>query len=225
MLTVSSGTHSDQTAVRFLDEATDEFDSQYDAYKWTNPGRTPNLFTVSDENYAINAMHTSFEEKNVTLHFKSSFSGSYTLSAEEIGDFDSTWSITLVDKQTNTELDLRTESDYVFESLEGEAEDRFELQFKITEVAVVTSNEDTRALTDGIIYSYGENILIQMENESGTVYVADMLGHELLNAEIFSASGSAWSFNPGKEGMYIVNLIRNNKHYSKKVYVRSTMVL
>ena len=225
MLTVKSGTHSDQTAVRFLDEATDQFDSEYDAYKWENPGMTPNLFTASDESYAINALNTDFEEKNITLYFRSAFTGSYTLSAEEIGAFDSTWSITLVDTKTNTQRDLRTASDYTFESQKGEADNRFQLQFKITENAIVTSNEDTRALTDGMIYSYGENILIQMENESGTVVISDMLGHELFNAVISSTSGSAWNFTPGKEGLYIVNLIRNNKRYFKKVYVHSNAVL
>lgn len=225
MLTVSSGIYRDETVVRFLDDATDSFDSPYDAYKFDNPGMTPTLFTASDESYAINALHSEFEEKTLLLYFRSKFSGSYTLSAEEIGAFDSTWSITLVDKKLHTESNLRTAPNYVFLSQQGEADNRFLLQFKIKKTGIVTSSIDDRTVTDVMIYSYEESILIQMESESGTVFITDILGHEILNAAIYSARGSAWSFSPGKQGTYIVNLVRNNKRYYKKVYVSSSVIL
>lgn len=225
MLTVKSGTQSDQTAVRFLDEATDNFDSEYDAYKFQNPGTTPNIFTASDESYAINALHTDFEEKTLSLYFRSGFSGTYTLSAEEIGAFDSTWTIMLVDRKLNTTFDLRAAPDYTFESQKGEADNRFQLQFTVSPTSIVTSSVDERALTDAMIFAYGDNIMIQMESESGTVFITDMLGNEILNAAIYSATGSAWSFAPGKQGIYIVNLLRNNKRYYKKVLVSSAIIL
>ncbi|MDB5255937.1 MAG: hypothetical protein JWM14_632 [Chitinophagaceae bacterium] len=225
MLTVSSGSHSDQTAVRFLSEATDTFDSQYDAYKWTNPGMTPNLFTVSDEKYAINALYNEFEEKNVVLYFTSAFSGTYTLAAEEIGAFDSTWSITLVDEKLNLERDLRAYATYVFQSQKGEEDSRFLLKFKIkkTDSDITAVNAEQR--TNDMIYAYGENILIRMEGENDRVFITDMLGYEILNTDLSLTKGTVWSFCPGKAGFYIVSLQRNNKRYYKKVYTNPYSIL
>lgn len=225
MLTVSSGAHSDQTAVRFLEEATDQFDPLYDAYKWDNPGMTPNLFTASDERYAINALCTGFDEKSLTLYFRGAFPGMYTLSAEEIGDFDSSWDIILTDKKLHTECNLRTKAIYTFDSQTGDSENRFELQFKVNQGSVITSSFGDQHAEETVIYAYGQEIMIQMESQSGTVFITDLLGREVLNATIYSAKGSAWTFSPGKEGMYLVNLMRDNKRYYKKVYVRSTLVL
>ncbi|MDF2457078.1 MAG: large protein [Cytophagaceae bacterium] len=223
MLTVSSGGNSDQTAVRFLDEATDTFDSQYDAYKWDNPGNTPNLFTVSDESYAINAMAKEFEEKTIALYFKAAFSGSYTLNSDEIGAFDSTWSITLIDNKMNTETDLRSHQDYVFQAQQDDASNRFSLQFNV-EPQVVTSAQEKNAVED-VIYAYGANIMIDMALESSSVFITDMLGNEVFNAPVSTNNESVWSFCPGKNGIYIVSLLSNNKRYYKKVYVDSNVVL
>jgi hypothetical protein len=224
MLTVSSGSYSDQTAIRFLPDATDYFDSKYDAYKFDNRSMTPNLFTVSDQRYAINALHDEFEEKQLSLYFRSAFSGSYTLSTEEIGAFDSTWSITLVDQKMELELDLRIDTAYVFQAQKGESDDRFLLKFKIQQPAVITAVNDSEG-NDAIIYAYGENILIPMEGSIDKVFITDMLGYELLNTDIKMDKGSVWSFFPGKEGFYIVSLQRNNKRYNKKVYTSSRIIL
>jgi len=220
MLTVSIGDNSDQTAIRFLEDATDTFDSEWDAYKFQNPSTTPNLYTVSDKKYSINSLNNQFEEKNLALYFKSAISGNYNLNADEIGAFDSTWSITLTDKSLNTQLDLRKQTDYTFYSQPSDPADRFLLAFKIEQTAVVTATDQTTTVeTEAMIYSDQENIMINLDGISGVVFITDLTGREILNKEIIADAGSPWSFHPGKQGLYIVNLLRANKRYSRKIYL------
>ncbi len=143
------------------------------------------------------------------------------MAAEEIGPFDSRWSITLIDKQLNIEHDLRADATYVFQSQKGEPDNRFLLKFKIreTDSGVITAI-DNRQSIDAMIYTNGENILIQMEGKDNQVFITDMLGHEVLSAVIPLNKG-VWSFCPGRAGYYIVSLLRNDKRYYQKVYISS----
>jgi hypothetical protein len=57
MLTLQSGDYSDETAIRFMDGATEGFDGDYDAYKLLNQGNSPSLYTFTQSiNYSINSL-------------------------------------------------------------------------------------------------------------------------------------------------------------------------
>ncbi len=224
-LTVSSEGQSDQTAVRFLDQATDNFDSQLDAYKLSNMGSSPNFYTVSDENYSINALCTQFAEKSVELYLRPAFSGIYTISSEELGAFDSTWTILLVDKTLGVTYDLRTMVDYTFVADKNDAYARFTLVFKTNKYSTVTStSSDYNLPAKERIYTSDDQILISFEEGDKEVVLAitDVSGHLLTSAtqeNLSGKSGSIWSFSPGKQGIYVVDLFVDRKHFSKSVFV------
>ncbi|MBL7884659.1 MAG: PKD domain-containing protein, partial [Bacteroidia bacterium] len=100
---ISNTTYSDETVVRFLDGATDNFDFDYDAWKLfsSNPN-IPAIFTKTDSvsDLSINAFPNLTGKKEVELFLKIVTAGIYTIQAYEIGLFTEGTSIMLEDKYT-----------------------------------------------------------------------------------------------------------------------------
>jgi len=221
MLTVSctseSGISTDQTAIRFLEEATDSFDSEWDAYKFMNPGSTPNIYSQSDEQYAINALTNTFYTKDVFVHFKSKVSGIYSLSADEIGEFDADWSITLIDRFTQEEINLRREAVYTFTSKATDKSERFLMKFEKSPTnSFVTSSAESPKVREEYIYTYQDNLYIHLPSlpSSASISVYDVSGAQVIHSE---ACHSEYSFKLEKTGIYNVSVLTNDNAYSTKV--------
>lgn len=241
-LTLSSGSYSDETVVRFLEAATDSFDPDWDAYKLKNGGNTPNFFNViNKESYAINALHAPFTDKTVSLNVEAAFTGTYTILAEEIGPFDSTCSIILIDKVLNISQDLRSSSSYTFDFVNGDPSDRFSLKFQIAVSSQVTNftslgNVDSTLSTDGAsvskkliqkmaegsirVYNIQDKVIIEFTDISDNVSLGiyDLSGKEISKAENINVS-SSWEFFPEVKGICIVKVLAGNKAYSGKVFL------
>jgi len=222
MLTIfpnNNANNSDQTAIRFMEEATDAFDSQLDAYKIQNRGNTPNIYTVSDQNYAVNTLNNHFETKTTEIHFKGDLNGVYTINAEEIGSFDSNWSITLLDKKTTQTRDLRAEPIYSFDNTTGDEINRFSIEFHIDQTVTSDLNANSKSKEEFAIYAYEANITVETNGASCLISVTDLNGKELIHNH--SENNRDWVFAPGKTGLYLVNVLKGNKRFYKKVYVGS----
>jgi hypothetical protein len=229
MLKLSSGSYSDETAVRFLEEATDSFDPDWDAYKLSNGGNTPNFFTVvNGESYVINALKGPLTEKTVSLNLEVAFSGTYTITADEIGLFDSLCSITLIDKVLNVSHDLRTDSAYSFEFVKGDPGDRFLIEFK-NDSGVVNAPQDLvssvklKNSSNINVYNKENKIYIEFDETTSDVSISiyDLSGRELYKEENVnnSSSISSWEFSPEVKGICMVKVLAGNKSYMGKVYI------
>jgi hypothetical protein len=242
MLTVSSGCYSDQTAIRFLDVATDRFDSEWDAYKLRNLGNTPNFCSnVEGQTYSINALHGSglAINKKVSLKLEVAFSETYTITAEQIGMFDSLCTITLFDKLLRTEQDLKTNATYSFNFHIGDPSDRFVIYFKANkphhhhEEAVVLAsdvdvqNQDNQNIQEnkGVkIFNNQGVITVQYDaaESSPEISISDMSGNTVVHSTLknTAATNNSWTFSPNKSDLFIVNFVLNGERYSEKVYLQ-----
>ncbi len=239
MLTVSSGPYSDQTAIRFLDVATDSFDSEWDAYKLRNTENTPNFCSdINNQEYSINALNGSGKkiDKAVPLRLKVAFSGTYTITAEEIGLFDSSCSITLVDHLLETKQDLKADATYTFDAYVDDVEHRFSVYFNVRETAIQIAYEEKEqaSLFEGLpedhgtkgvkIYNRQGTILIEFDQAqtSPEVSINNLSGHTIVNTKIDQGSGAdrTWAFTPDKNDLYIVSLFMDGKLYSEKVFIQ-----
>lgn len=245
MLTVSSGPYSDQTAIRFLDVATDYFDSEWDAYKLRNTENTPNFCSdINHQTYSINALKGAGKsiDKVVPLSLKVAFSGSYTITAEEIGLFDSSCSITLVDHFLEIKQNLKANTSYTFQADVNDSEHRFSVSFNVRETTVIqladqqeNSNQQTffsagipegqEAQAQGVkIYNHQGTILIEFEKAQTApkVSINNLSGNTLVNTDIDQGSNAdhTWAFTPEKNDLYIVNFLMDGKLYSEKIYIQ-----
>lgn len=223
MLTASctseSGISSDQTAMRFLDEATDSFDSEWDAYKFMNPSTTPNLYSVADEQYAINAMSNGFINKSVVLNFKSKVDGTYSISANEIGEFDSNWSITLVDRFTSQELDLRKNKNYSFTSAASDKAERFMIKFRKDPIDfLVTAMDANNQKKEEYVFATAGNVYIHLPSLpiSAVISICDISGEEIIYSEDCAPQ---YEFSIPETGIYTVHIVSNNTPYNTQVYI------
>ncbi|OFY84957.1 MAG: hypothetical protein A3F72_18415 [Bacteroidetes bacterium RIFCSPLOWO2_12_FULL_35_15] len=107
---ISDGTFTDEAVIRFLPNATNNFDGSYDAWKQfsTNP-LAPGVFTNIDpqSHLSINALPSFSKETMVDLYINVATSGAFTIQSFEIGSFLPGISIKLEDKMTGMIYEFR----------------------------------------------------------------------------------------------------------------------
>jgi hypothetical protein len=150
-LTASSGNYRDETLVRLHNECTMNFDGDWDAYKLTNGGNTPNFYTIlNNTKYSINSVPLTFEEFTLSLNLKVAFTGHYIITVKSINDtYNSLFTITLEDKLLNTTQVLQENGTYEFDAATSDNVERFVLHYK--KISVVEDNDpiiDTLTTTD-----------------------------------------------------------------------------
>jgi hypothetical protein len=117
---IASSTAKDEIAIRFLEEANDSYDPQYDALKLK--ASTVNLSSMSSDSreMTINTMGSMDCLKRVALVITEAQAGSYTLSASGFDSFGSDTDIKLIDNKTSATIDLRKTNTYDFTVTAGE---------------------------------------------------------------------------------------------------------
>ena len=114
---------TDYTVIHFMEDATPQFDGQYDAYKFFAYDESyPQLYSITDKNLAINALP---ETEIVQLGFLAGIDGEYIIQSVEVNDISEVW---LEDTFTGTLTDLSSDS-YSFNYTTGDDPGRFILAF------------------------------------------------------------------------------------------------
>jgi len=129
-LNIDNGTFKDETLLFFSASALDEFD-MYDSEKMTNGNASiPEICTfASGKKVAINGMSSLASTKVIPLNFLTGKSGTFTIKASEINNFESDVRIQLTDKELNKQQDLMEIPSYTFTSDATNTSDRFTLTF------------------------------------------------------------------------------------------------
>jgi hypothetical protein len=151
-LIAASGSYSDETAIRLENEATYDFDGNWDAYKLTNGGYTPNFYTtISGINYSINSVPMTFDEYTFDLQLKVAFTGNYTITTKSLLDsYDSTLVITLEDKLLQTTQVLSENFVYEFSAATTDTSDRFVLHYRFIKPNPISNGADSLNTTSPI---------------------------------------------------------------------------
>jgi len=204
-LEVSGNSYKDETVVRFLPEATAEFDGDYDAYKLCGDlPEAAQIYSLGGTKLAINTLP---ETNIVPVGVKARVSGTYTIAATEINDLQY---VTIEDTKTGIFTEL-AKSAYTFNFEAGENEMRFKLHFSALSI-------DEKKVTEANIYSYVKTVYINLaDNVEGDIFICNIAGQMV--ATKLSAKGMN-EIGMNTTGNYIVKVITKNNTTVKKVFIQ-----
>jgi PKD repeat protein len=220
----NSANKTDETVVYFRDEATETFDSQYDAYKFQlNGGNFSNIYTTDNKAekanlYAINALPTLTDDLVVPITLQAWTDGEQRIALTEKVNFSREVNVFLKDKMTNTLHDFGKGA-YVTNLSKGVTAGRYELVFK----PQFTAEE----LSNGVLAIYPNP-----SKEKSTLTLTDDFKGELTLRLIDVTGREVWKNTLQKRttvlqttvdlstlptGLYMVELLGKNKLVQKIV--------
>jgi len=179
-LVVQSGDFTDETVIRFMSEATVNYDEQFDMQKMIVEN-VPQLYTVTSasENMVINALPAIDEDTPIQLNLQAGLNGSMSINASGFETLEESTPVWLVDNVAGVQWNLSENPVYNFVANVNDPEDRFEIHFKnLTGIPGISDS--------GIsIYSFNKNLYIDAGNgNKGEVVVLNVLGQEIMRARI-----------------------------------------
>ena len=134
IVSISKDGFTDKTYIAFRDEATTDFDNNYDASKLTGSYEVPYVFSYLNSQLknklAINSFPYPDENKVVPLGTRLPEEGSYSLRFSNFNSFYSQPEFYLKDNLLNKVYDLHKDSIISFSYQKGQSEYRFDLYFK-----------------------------------------------------------------------------------------------
>lgn len=212
-LTVEGNNSSDKTFVHFNDQATADFDNEYDAYKLFGNSDAPQIFSIISGNIlSINELPMAGNEM-VNLGFKSSISAIYTLNAQGIDNFSSNVSVSLQDVKLNIIQDLKVNPVYSFTYEEGDAENRFRLKF-----LDMTGLAET-ALPGIKVFSFDKTVVVENAGlHKGVIRIYDITGRELYSQQL-DAQPTTYFPLQVTSGTYIVMILSQKGSVNTKIHI------
>jgi len=134
-LIAEGGVFSDETIICFNENATNVFDSEYDAYKFLINDNVNHLYSKTSDDFglAINTFPEALLNSSidVPLNYEVIESGTYTISAYQLESFTDT-PITLEDIQTGIITNFYENPVYIFTANTGDDPARFIVHFNIS---------------------------------------------------------------------------------------------
>lgn len=216
---------STDIAVVFMNEATENFDTEFDAYKWYSTNlKVADLYTLLNNEVAlsINALNSSMltdiDELDYTipLGFTKGIDGNITLEASEIENIPESIYIYLYDSKENKYINLRKNS-YSF-YINSKTNDRFTII--LSKMALGIENTEI-SNPDFLIYMDKNIAFVKSEAflfSTGEIDLIDITGKVILSRITSTARQQEITVN--KSGIYIVKVIINNKVITQKVVVQ-----
>jgi hypothetical protein len=206
-LRVTGNNYSDETFIRFLDQATPAFDGDFDAYKLFSPAtQVPQIYTQGGSDVlAINSLP---ETASVPVSFTVGLDGSYTIEAIETSDFQH---VVLEDLVTFDQTDLLV-SGYSFEYTVGENASRFILHFTPLGVNDNLANSIN-------IWSANQTIYVQAPATTGDIVVYNLMGQEVVRTAIEADVVNEIPMNESNT-YYIVKVLGSEVTETGKVFIK-----
>ncbi len=212
-LTVEGNNSSDKTFIHFNEQATADFDNDYDAYKLFGNYDAPQLFSIIPGNIlSINELPMVGNEV-VNLGFKSNILAAYTLNASGIDNFPSNVSVSLQDVKLDIIQDLKVNPVYSFTYEEGDAENRFRLKF-------LDMTGFTESALQGIkVFSFDKTVVVENANRhQGVVRIYDITGRELSSQKLDGQPTSYFTLQV-TTGTYIVKVLSTKGSVNTKIHI------
>jgi hypothetical protein len=210
-VTGGSNKFLDETRIRFKEDATEEFDRQFDAFKLFGFPNAPQLYTVlQNEPYSTNTFSAVQLDRIIDLNFIPGTSGQHQIELIENTCKEDCF-VLLDDKFTNITSDITTNKTYTFDANTGDDPDRFQIRFSTVGVEEV-QKENLQA------YVSGNQLYILGEEGKADLRIYNLQAQELLNQSIELTSDFSQSINL-KSGIYIISLQSDHITKTTKVII------
>ncbi len=219
-ITVNKGDKKDETLVRFIPEASNSFDSDYDAFKLfpSDWFKMPQIYSVLPNNIAsINTLPGYYDEMIIPIGFQTPEGGAFMINIPEF-DLKETTDIYFEDMYENKIIDIKNGLAYNFSSDSGEFTDRFRLLFSLSSTDIDEVDEENTVQ----IYSYGYNLYLKSQKEDavvGKVRIYNMYGSLVKTVNNTQEGLASIQAENLPAGVYIVKLTGKYGVYTSKVYL------
>jgi len=206
--------YSDEMVIYFRDDATNEFDSEFDAWKLFGMVETPQLYSITGNNkLAVNTLPYNNNVIPAGLVVKSN--GIYTISVNDLENLGDEVTVYLEDLMENKMINLNDAESYSFTSSISDDPNRFLLHFGNT-----LGNNELLNTNDVNIYAYGDNVYFNSgELLSGDIVLYDLAGKQILSKSISNTSFEKINVS-SLSGYYLVNFISENVVVNQKVFIK-----
>lgn len=215
-LIVNGNDLSDETSIRFNTDATNSFDSEYDAYKLMGVYYCPQVYSMLPEmNLAINSLPSPDDHPMVAIGFKTGVNGTFTINATGMETFSPGTEFYLTDLFTGNVQNLNSNASYTFQATTGSPEHRFNLHFGPVGLG------ENGAQAKVKIYSGESAVYAQVpEGANGFISIYDMLGKEMHRQTVVPGTlNEIRGLN--LQGFYIVKFSGSNgSGAAEKVFIR-----
>jgi hypothetical protein len=189
-IALRQGSISDESVIRFSDEATSAFDQQSDAYKIKNPTTFNLSSTTSDgSKLVINSLPKLGCTTTIPMDISDVLPGKYSLDFSQLESFSQDVGITLVDDFLGGSIDIRLNASYEFEVTNDSKS--FGNRFKIS---IAQSPVKVDLLMKSSDVCAGTNSKVTIANsQSGVSYYASTQGQQV--SDIFLGNGDDLSLS------------------------------
>lgn len=131
---VVKGDYKDIAHIKFREDASEEFDTQYDARKLSNAIHNISSKSIGGENLAVNTVPTITDcQRTFKLDLTNASVGEYSVSFEGLASLTGGHNVKLIDNYTTTIIEVDEVTNYNFnvsEDLTSYGSERFELRFE-----------------------------------------------------------------------------------------------
>jgi len=217
----TDGEQPDRAVIRFDDQASNDFDDNFDAAKFLiSESRNLLWSELNDKKFSINAVPFPEEEVTIKMVINVPEQGQYSLKATSIAGLDN-YDIILTDMaQDNYKVDLKQTSEYTFSAEKGRIEDRF----TITIGDFATGFEDIEEDKSFNIYTYANQLNIQNMSEQWNNALVDINIYDLTGRliskhkdnEIYKGETIQLPFNR-PTGIYLIEITDGTRRMVKKL--------
>lgn len=202
---ISGNGYADETVIRFVGDASVNFDSEYDAVKlFGGVEESAQIYCPAEVPYSINALP---ETNKVNIGFQAGAGATYTIAATEVNDLQV---VILEDTENNSFTDL-TSGNYPFATNAGTFDDRFIIHFQPLAI-----NE--QAIDPDQIFAFNSKVYVKSnDNVRGEIKIYDIMGQLIYSVPLNTGENG---IDISKSGNYIVTVVSNSSITTKKVFIR-----
>jgi len=219
-LTVHSENYSDEIIIRVNENATNEFDTQYDAYKLYGINNAPQLYcSAENEILTVNNMPMMDSRIDANIGFIAGTPEIHTIVADGMDSFNEDVVISLEDKQEDLIIDLKADSSYSYFASPNDDPNRFILHIDAETVNVQQFDKPF----ENIIYLFDNNIIVENTQGnmlSGEIKIFDLLGRLQFNDDLDGNIKQV--FKPYlQSGTYVVMISNHTDIQTHKIIINN----
>jgi hypothetical protein len=221
-----AGGYSDETTIRFDENATNNYDENLEAKKWNSFGMDATMLrSIADDGseLSVNVLPTESLNNPMTsipVHFDCGYDTEYTFNFNGMGTFENATSIWMEDLQTGDWISItETNPTYTCIASPGDDQERFLLHFMgPTAIFEEDVQQELKAVQ---IFSAHNTVYIRNASEQviKEIVVYNLLGQEILRNAVPGQSLHQFVVHENS-GYYVVRVRTDQSIYAEKVFIK-----
>lgn len=192
-----SNNMSDEMAIRFHNEASMDFDTQLDGFKF---GSSNNIMpyiasVINDDDYSINSLPNNDLNYDIPVRIKVGIAGNYTINFDGMKEIENINCLLFEDRLTGSVINLKTESSYSCFLSDTASSPRFYIKTRAA-LPLGANKASCNNKADGSIVINNPNLKTQ------NLVLTDISGNQVMNIE---SNEQNIELGPLSAGTYIVS--------------------